>query len=239
MRSRSTGFSRAGSRSHPGEWVDPSCRRSCPGAMPTSRATPISCAAAPVSREPLGPTHTSTGTDDRAIWLSRSAIGASETTTPVALVCSTRALAPGRLGVGHRWGDGVDHDRVEQAAHLEHGDEAGRGAVAGGRGGRVAGVAALTAGASADPRPSSTSRAAGSARADPGWGPPRTATPRTVGGLGWVVCGSRASEGKRLGSCAVLRSISRGHRGREGRRRQNHGQRRPGPGGGAARAAPP
>ena len=43
-----------------------------PGAMPTRSATPTSRADGPVSLLPLGPTHTSTGTDEPAICSSRA-----------------------------------------------------------------------------------------------------------------------------------------------------------------------
>src|SRR5690242_5661500 len=41
--------------------------------------------------------------------------------------------------------------------------------------------------------------------------------------------GSSSEGARQVGSCPVLRNVSSGHRGREGRRRQNRRQRRPGP----------
>ena len=137
-----------------------------------------------------------------------------------------QAGRPLRLGVGDGLLDEVDQHRIEQAADLDHGDEAA------GLGGLVGRSARWW-----------RSCRRGSGRRRPPRGPITPSTTRTAPRTARTapVVGSLRTECLRgeHGPCAVLRSITGAHRGREGGRRQKHRERHPGPGRGARRAVDP
>ena len=220
-----------------------------PGAMPTSSATPDQLggrAGEAASRS--GPTHTSTGTVDVRDLVEQRHVGRRRgRPRRWLLICRTRARRPGRSERrSTAVDDDVDQHRVEQAADLSTATKppsgsrvrrvAGAGvepglAAAGGPARRwcrrtAAATAAGVDGPARATRPAGRGPSAASAT--------MTSPRRRVGSVRLTFL--RREKG---GSCAVLRSIPRGHRGREGRRGQNHRQRRARPGGGAAPGSPP
>ena len=71
---------------------------------------------------PTGPTHTSTGTDERCDAVDEGVeAGVGRRPRRLLLSWSTRAMAPWSLGLGELGLDEVDEHPVEQAAHLDDG----------------------------------------------------------------------------------------------------------------------